>query len=98
MQIASIGEPGVWQDCILALDAWTNGFEVGVFSAPFERGVGGHGSAKTKDKLLLRDRVYDRAVVLANRKYNRRLVHDVVVKRNEKLVTRTSTKLPKFEV
>ena len=86
LEIAKRGEPGVWQDCVYCLEAWVNGFSVGVFSAPFTRGVGGHGSATSDEKLKMRQRVYERAVALANRRYKRSLVHKNVVTRNSRLL------------
>ncbi len=91
LEIAKRGEPGVWQDCVYCLEAWVNGFSVGVFSAPFTRGVGGHGSATSELKLKMRERVYERAVALANRRYKRKLVHKNVVDRNDRLLNRRIT-------
>lgn len=82
LAIAKVGEPGVWQDCVFSYEAWVNGYSVGVFSAPFERGVGGHGSATSKEKLLKRDRVWERAVAYTNRKYSRRRIHSIVKSKN----------------
>lgn len=98
LEIAKRGEPGVWQDCIYALEAWTNGFSVGVYHAPFKRGVGGHGSAKTQEKIKMRERVYDRAIALANRRYKRNTIHNMVLKRNaDTLTARTNAKPPSLD-
>lgn len=82
LAIAKRGEPGMWQDCVFSYEAWVNGFTVGVFDAPFERGVGGHGSAASPEKLKQRERVWERAVAYTNRKYYRRRIHDYVVNLN----------------
>lgn len=84
LTIAKRGEPGVWQDCVLSYEAWINGYTVGTFHAPFERGVGGHGSASSTAKLKQRERVYQRAVIFTNRKYPRRRVHEAVVSLNNR--------------
>ncbi len=83
LAIAKRGEPGVWQDCVFSYEAWVNGYSVGVFNAPFERGVGGHGSASSSEKLKQRDRVWQRAVAYTNRKYSRRRIHNFVEKKNK---------------
>lgn len=82
LTIAKRGEPGVWQDCVFSYEAWTNGYTVGAYSAPFKRGVGGHGSATSTMKVKQRERVYERAVAYTNRKYPRRRIHDSIVARN----------------
>jgi glycosyltransferase involved in cell wall biosynthesis len=78
LAIAKRGEPGVWQDCVFSYETWVNGFSVGVFDASFERGVGGHGSATSEEKVKQRERVWERAVAYTNRKYYRRRIHDYV--------------------
>eukprot|EP00177_Eucheuma_denticulatum_P006748 GFKZ01012264.1.p1 GENE.GFKZ01012264.1~~GFKZ01012264.1.p1 ORF type:complete len:415 (-),score=49.18 GFKZ01012264.1:203-1447(-) len=82
LSIAKRGEPGVWQDCVLSYEAWVNGFSVGTYSAKFERGVGGHGSATSTLKVKQRERVYERAVAYTNRKFPRRRIHDSIVALN----------------
>lgn len=82
LTIAKRGEPGVWQDCVISYEAWVNGYTVGTFHAPFERGVGGHGSASSSAKLKQRERVYQRAVIFANRNYPRKRVHNAVLSLN----------------
>lgn len=82
LAIAKRGEPGVWQDCVFSYETWVNGFSVGVFDASFERGVGGHGSATSPEKVKQRERVWERAVAYTNRKYYRRRIHDYVVSLN----------------
>ncbi|CAN8062330.1 unnamed protein product [Agarophyton chilense] len=82
LTIAKRGEPGVWQDCVFSYEAWINGYTVGAYSAPFERGVGGHGSATSTIKVKQRERVYERAVAYTNRKYPRRRIHDSIIARN----------------
>jgi glycosyltransferase involved in cell wall biosynthesis len=84
LTLAKRGEPGVWQDCIFSYEAWVNGFTVGLYSAKFERGVGGHGSAADAQKVKQRERVWERAVAYTNRKYNRKRVHDYVVDLNNR--------------
>lgn len=84
LTIAKIGEPGVWQDCVYSYEAWVNGFTVGVYDASFERGVGGHGSATSAEKLKQRVRVWERAVSYTNRKYYRRRIHNFVVDLNNR--------------
>lgn len=86
LAIAKQGEPGVWQDCVFGYEAWVNGFSVAVYSAPFERGVGGHGSAASMEKLMQRKRVYERAVAYTNQKYARRRIHKLVVERNRRML------------
>lgn len=90
LSIAKRGEPGVWQDCVWSYQAWSLGYSVAVFHAPFVRGVGGHGSASTPQKLRLRDKVWKRAVSLTNRKYNRRRTHQLVLQMNKKLKRRVT--------
>jgi len=88
LAIAKRGEPGVWQDCVASYEAWVNGYTVGVYDAPFMRGVGGHGSATSDAKLKLRERVWQRAVAYTNRKYARRRVHEFVVALNERTLVK----------
>lgn len=89
LSIAKRGEPGVWQDCVFSYEAWVNGYTVGVFGAEFGRGVGGHGSATSPEKIKQRERVWERAVAYTNRHYNRPKIHDYVVKlNNETLLKR----------
>jgi glycosyltransferase involved in cell wall biosynthesis len=88
LTIAKLGEPGVWQDCVLSYETWVNGFSVGVFDASFERGVGGHGSATSRNKIKQRERVWERAVAYTNRRYYRRRIHDFVVKKNNKTLSK----------
>lgn len=88
LAIAKRGEPGVWQDCVASYETWVNGYTVGIFDAPFARGVGGHGSATSPAKLKLRERVWQRAVAYTNRKYPRRKVHDYVVALNKRTLTK----------
>ena len=83
LTIAKRGEPGVWQDCVFSYEAWVNGFTVGTYNAPFERGVGGHGSASSPLKVKQRERVFERAVAYTNRKYPRRRIHESIVRTNE---------------
>lgn len=83
LDITKQGEPGVWQDCVYAYEAWDKGFSVAVFDAPFVRGVGGHGSASSPAKLKLRDKVWKRAVGITKKLYNRRKTHNMAKKRNE---------------
>lgn len=87
LNIAKRGEPGVWQDCILSYEAWMNGFTVGTFHVPFERGIGGHGSASTPLKVKLRERVYDRAVGHANRQFPRRRIKQLVNSLNKQTLS-----------
>mmetsp|Transcript_10904 Transcript_10904/g.33429 ORF Transcript_10904/g.33429 Transcript_10904/m.33429 type:complete len:344 (-) Transcript_10904:95-1126(-) len=82
LNIAKIGEPGVWQDCILSFDAWTHGYQVGVYNGFLERGVGGHGSASSDAKMKLRETVWKRALEYSFQKYNRRRMHDYVTQLN----------------
>lgn len=84
LTIAKRGEPGVWQDCVFSYEAWVNGFSVGTYSAQFERGVGGHGSATSSMKIKQRERVYERAIAYTNRKFPRRRIHDSIVAMNDK--------------
>lgn len=84
LTVAKRGEPGVWQDCVFSYEAWVNGFSVGAYSAPFERGVGGHGSATSTLKVKHRERVYERAIAYTNRKFARRRIHDSIVALNNK--------------
>lgn len=86
LAIAKRGEPGVWQDCVFGYQAWVNGFSVAVFDAPFERGVGGHGSAATSEKVEQRKRVWERAVAYTNQKFSRKRIHKLVEERNKKLL------------
>lgn len=88
LAIAKRGEPGVWQDCVFSYEAWVNGFTVGVFGANFERGVGGHGSASSPEKIKQRERVWERAVAYSNRNYNRPKIHDYVVKLNNETLAK----------
>jgi glycosyltransferase involved in cell wall biosynthesis len=88
LTIAKRGEPGVWQDCVFSYEAWVSGFSVGVFDASFERGVGGHGSATSPEKVKQRERVWERAVAYTNRKYYRRRIHDYVVTLNNETLRR----------
>jgi len=53
-KLAPIGEPAIWLDVEYSLRAWTNGWQVGLFHAPFKRGVGGHGTLRTEEKASLR--------------------------------------------
>lgn len=82
LTIARRGEPGVWQDCVLSYEAWVNGYSVGTYSAKFERGVGGHGSATSTMKVKQRERVYERAIAYTNRKFPRRRIHDSIIALN----------------
>lgn len=82
LTIAKRGEPGVWQDCVFSYEAWVNGYTVGVYNAPFQRGVGGHGSASSMLKVKQRERVYERAIAYTNRKFPRRRIHDKIVAMN----------------
>lgn len=84
LTIAKRGEPGVWQDCVFSYEAWVNGYTVGAFSARFERGAGGHGSATSPLKVKQRERVYERAIAFANRKFARRRIHESIVALNNK--------------
>lgn len=84
LTIAKRGEPGVWQDCVFSYEAWVSGFSVGTYSAQFERGVGGHGSATSSMKIKQRERVYERAIAYTNRKFPRRRIHDSIVAMNNK--------------
>jgi hypothetical protein len=84
LTLAKRGEPGVWQDCVFSYEAWVNGFTVGLFSAKFERGVGGHGSASDSRKVKQRARVWERAVSYTNRKYYRKRVHEYVESLNNR--------------
>lgn len=84
LTIAKRGEPGVWQDCVFSYEAWVNGYTVGAYNAPFERGVGGHGSATSTLKVKQRERVYERALAYTNRKFARRRIHDSIVALNNK--------------
>lgn len=90
LTIARKGEPGVWQDCVLSYEAWVNGFTVGAYSAEFERGVGGHGSATSSAKVKQRERVYERAIAFSNRKFPRRRIHEAIVALNNNTLTRRS--------
>lgn len=87
LTIAKTGEPGVWQDCVFSYEAWVSGFTVGLFDASFERGVGGHGSAASPEKVKQRARVWERAVAYTNRKYYRRRIHNFVVDLNNRTLT-----------
>ena len=82
LTIAKRGEPGVWQDCVFSYEAWVNGYTVGVYSAPFKRGVGGHGSTSSMVKTKQRERVYERAIAYTNRKFPRRRIHEKIMKMN----------------
>lgn len=87
LDIAKRGEPGVWQDCVFSYETWINGFTVGVFDSPFVRGVGGHGSASSPEKLKMRARVWERAVAYSNRRYARRRIHEYVEDLNNSTLT-----------
>lgn len=92
LTITKRGEPGVWQDCVFSYQAWVNGFTVGAYSAKFERGMGGHGSATSTLKVKQRERVYERAVAYTNRKYPRRRIHETIMAlNNNTLKTRVFT-------
>lgn len=84
LTIAKRGEPGVWQDCVFSYEAWVNGYTVGAYSALFERGVGGHGSAASTLKVKQRERVYERAIAYTNRKYPRRRIHESILALNNR--------------
>lgn len=88
LAVAKRGEPGVWQDCVFSYEAWVNGFTVGVFGAEFGRGVGGHGSATSAEKIKQRGRVWERAVAYSNRRYNRPKIHDYVVRLNNETLAK----------
>ena len=93
LSIAKRGEPGVWQDCVFSYEGWINGYKVGVFNSPFERGVGGHGSASSKEKLKMRERVWKRAVAYTNRRFARRRIHEFVEDLNNRtLMKRVTTR------
>lgn len=91
LTIAKRGEPGVWQDCVFSYEAWVNGFSVGAYSAEFERGVGGHGSATSSMKVKQRERVYERAIAYTNRKFPRRRIHDSIVAMNNRTLQARKT-------
>lgn len=55
------GEPGIGLDIHFSLRAGVSGYTIGVHGAPFERGIGGHGSvsdaAKAAKRLQNRQRI-----------------------------------------
>ena len=79
-----MGEPGVWQDCVLSYAAWTAGWRVGVYDAGFERGVGGHGSTSSKEKTKMRDVVWRKAKDAVDSRYDRAYIHQHCLQLNNK--------------
>lgn len=67
-------QPGVWQDCVLSYEAWKVGWRVGVYEAKFERGVGGHGSTKSKKSAKMRDTVWKAAKKYVDSSFDREYI------------------------
>lgn len=78
LAISKRGEPGVWLDCVFCYETWLNGYTVGTFFAPFEHGIDSLNTSSNIFKEKHRERVYERAVGHANRKFPRRRVSSAV--------------------
>lgn len=86
-----MGQPGVWQDCVLSYAAWTAGWRVGVYDSGFQRGVGGHGSTSSEAKTKMRDVVWRKAKDAVDARYDRAYIH------NHCLSLNNQTLLQRFE-
>lgn len=84
----NVGEPGVWQDCVLSYATWTAGWRVGVYDAAFTRGVGGHGSTSSDEKTKLRGIVWKRAKQACDERYDRTYIHSHVLMLNNQALQR----------
>lgn len=82
-----VGEPGVWQDCVISYAAWTAGWRVGVYNAEFQRGVGGHGSASSPRKIKMRNTVWQKAKDAVDSRYDRNYIRERVLDLNEATLT-----------
>lgn len=78
LTIAKRGEPGVWQDCVFSYETWVHGYTVGVYGAPFERGLGDRQLKQSEAKVKQREKVLNRAVAYADRKFPRRRIHHAI--------------------
>lgn len=80
--VFGVGEPGMWQDCLLSYAAWTAGWRVGVYDAAFKRGVGGHGSTSSPEKAKMRNTMWQRAKNVVDKRFERSYIRDHVVQLN----------------
>lgn len=80
--VFGVGEPGMWQDCLLSYSAWTAGWRVGVYDAAFKRGVGGHGSTSSPKKAKMRNTMWQRAKKVVDERFERSYIRDHVVQLN----------------
>lgn len=78
LSISKRGEPGVWLDCIFSYETWLNGYTVGTFFASFEQGIEYSNTTSDIFKEKHRERVYERAVGHANRKFPRKRISSAV--------------------
>lgn len=83
-----VREPGVWQDCILSYATWTAGWRVAVYDSKFQRGVGGHGSTRSKEKAKLRGTIWERAKYACDARYDRAYIHSHVLMLNNQTLIR----------
>lgn len=80
--VFGVGEPGMWQDCLLSYAAWTAGWRVGVYDAAFKRGVGGHGSTSSPKKAKMRNTMWQRAKNVVDKRFERSYIRDHVLQVN----------------
>lgn len=88
VDVFNVGEPGVWQDCLLSYTAWAAGWRVGVYDAMFERGVGGHGSTSTKEKTAMRGKMWKKAKAVVDDRFERGFIRDHVLLLNNQTLKR----------
>jgi GT2 family glycosyltransferase len=92
VELFNVGEPGMWQDCVLSYAAWSAGWRVGVYDAMFRRGIGGHGSTSTPKKAALRNTMWLKVKDTVDARFERNYVRDVALKiNNQTLKWRYST-------
>jgi hypothetical protein len=82
VDVFRVGEPGMWQDCLLSYAAWSAGWRVGVYDAMFERGVGGHGSTSSPEKAKMRDTMWKKVKAVVDDRFERGFVREHVLKLN----------------
>jgi GT2 family glycosyltransferase len=88
INLFKVGEPGMWQDCLLSYAAWSAGWRVGVYDAMFGRGVGGHGSTRSRRQARMRGIMWRKAKALADARFERDYVRDFALRLNNETLRR----------